>query len=168
MASIALMAAGVIIVICPENYIEALISVLGVLMLITAIVMILDFLDSQKSLINFVLLTAALVLAIVGSIILILDLETIYVIAWIFGIALILAAVYSAIGALVFARRSGRKAWWVLLILSALLLLFGLIIIINPFWDTPGALLKIIGLMIIFTAIVSALRLIWIWPIRSE
>ena len=56
----------------------------------------------------------------------------------------------------------------VLLILSALLLLFGLIIIINPFWDTPGALLKIIGLMIIFTAIVSALRLIWIWPIRSE
>ncbi len=168
MASIILMAAGVIIVICPVSYIEALIDLMGIVMLIAAIVMILDFLSSQRSLINFILLTVALILGIVGGVILILDLETIYVLAWIFGIALILWAVYSAVGALVFARRSGRKAWWVLLILSALLLLFGLIVINNPFWNTPGELLKIIGLMVIFSAIVSALRLIWIWPIRSE
>ena len=168
MVSVVLMAAGVIILICPDAYITSLISLLGIVMLVAAIVMILDFLGSKRSLMDFILLAIALILLIVGGSILIFDLETIYVLAWVFGIALILDALYSAFGALVFARRSGRKAWWIMLILSALLLLFGIILITNQFWDTPGKLMDVIGLMVIFSAIVSALRLIWIWPIRSE
>ena len=167
MASIALLAAGIVLIICPDRYIGTLINILGIVMLISACILILDFISSEKSLMDFVRMTCALVLGIVGGVVLILDTNTIYVLAWLFGIALIVYGVYSLLHALVFARRSGRTGWWVMVLLSALLIFSGVIIIIHPYWDTPAALLGIIGWTVVFSAIVSALRLIWVWPIKN-
>ena len=167
MASICLLVAGIILIICPERYIGTLVNVLGVFMLLAACIMILNFISSNKSLMDFVRMTCALALVIAGGVVLILDTDTIYVLAWLFGIALIIYGIYSLFHALVFARRSGRKGWWVMVLLSALLIFSGVVIIIHPYWDTPGALLRIIGWAVVFSAIVSALRLIWIWPIKN-
>jgi hypothetical protein len=35
-------------------------------------------------------------------------------------------------------------------------------------WDTPKALLQIIGIALMFDAAVSIVRLILIWPIQAE
>lgn len=167
MTSIVLMAVGIVVLICPEAYISSLIGLLGVLIVVASIIMILEFLSSKKALIDLIMLTIALVLLILGSIVLIFRVDMIYVIAWMFGIGLIVAGASDIIHAFMYARRSGRKAWWVLVILSGLTITFGVIIICNPWWNTPGSLMKVIGLMVVFSAIVSALRLIWIWPIRT-
>ena len=168
MAAIILMAAGVILMICPEQYVPTLINVVGVLMLIGACVMVLDFIGSKKSLINYILLTIALALGIVGGVVLMMDIDTVFVIAILFGIGLLIDGVYSIVHALVFARRSGRRGWWIMVILSALLILCGLVIANNPAWHTPDELLKITGLMVVFASVVSIIRLIWIWPIKTE
>ena len=167
MTAIILLAIGVVLIICPDRYISTLIDVLGVLMLLGASIMVLDFISSEKSLMDFVRMTCALALGIAGGVVLILDTNTVYVIAWLFGIALIIYGIYSLFHALIFARRSGRKGWWVMVLLSALLIFLGVIIIIHPYWNTPGELLRIIGCVVVFSAIVSALRLIWIWPIKN-
>ncbi len=167
MTAIILLAIGVVLIICPDRYISTLIDVLGILMLLGASIMVLDFISSEKSLMDFVRMTCALALGIAGGVVLILDTNTVYVIAWLFGIALIIYGIYSLFHALIFARRSGRKGWWVMVLLSALLIFLGVIIIIHPYWNTPGELLRIIGCVVVFSAIVSALRLIWIWPIKN-
>ncbi len=167
MTAIIQLAIGIVLIICPDRYISTLIDVLGILMLLIASIMILDFISSEKSLMDFVRMTCALALGIAGGIVLILDTNTIYVIAWLFGISLIVYGIYSLFHAMIFARRSGREGWWVMVLLSALLIFLGVIIIIHPYWNTPGALLRIIGCVVVFSAIVSALRLIWIWPIKN-
>lgn len=167
MLSIVLLAIGIVLVICPDRYIGTLINVAGDFILLAACILFLNFISSEKSLMDFVLMTCALALGIVGGIVLILDTDTVYVLAWLFGLILIIYGIYSMFHALVFARRSGRKGWWVMVLLSALLIFSGVIIILNPYWNTAGALLRIIGYAFIFSAIVSALRLIWIWPIRN-
>ncbi len=168
MAAVILMAIGIVMVICPDMYVESLVNALGIIMLIAAVVMVLDFISSKKALINFIYLAIALVLAIVGALVLISEVNTLYAIAWIFGIFLIIFGLHSLLHAMAFARRSGRKAWGVLVVLSLLLVLFGLITICNPWWDTPGGLMTLTGWMIVFSAVVSALRLIWIWPVKGK
>lgn len=167
MTAITLMLVGVVMLICPDRYVDTLIHVFGVIMLIAACVMILNFLNSNKSLINYILLAVAFALGIIGAVILVLDYDIIFVLAILFGIGLIADGIYSLLHALVFARRSERKGWWVMVILSALLILFGLIIGNNPAWETPEELMRIIGLMFVGASIVSILRLIWIWPIKN-
>ena len=167
MTAIVLLVIGIVLIICPETYIGTLIDVLGILILITACIMILDYIGSNKSLMDYILLSCALAMGIAGGLVLILEVNTIYVLAWIFGIAMIAYGVFSLFHALVFARRSGRQGWWVMVLLSALLIFFGVIIILHPWWNTPGSLLRISGLVVVFSAVVSALRLIWIWPVKN-
>lgn len=168
MAAVILMAIGIVMVICPDAYIESLMNTLGVIMLVAAVVMVFDFISSKKALINFIYFAVALLLAIVGALVLISESNTLYAIAWIFGIFLILDGLHSLLHAMTFARRSGRKAWGVLVLLSLLLILFGLITIRNPWWNEPGDLMTLTGWMVVFSAIVSALRLIWVWPVKGK
>lgn len=169
MSAIVLLAIGIIIVACPETYIPSLVDAIGIIALVISFVMIFDFVgSSKKSLVNFVLLTCSIALLIVGLLIMVFELKTVEALAIIFGIALIISGLYSMIYTLVFARRSGRKGWWVMVILSALVIFAGILVIVHPWWNTPEALMKFIGLVIVFIAITSAVRLIWIWPIKGE
>jgi uncharacterized membrane protein HdeD (DUF308 family) len=68
---------------------------------------------------------------------------------------------------LTYARRSQRKGWWVLTILSVLLIITGILIFVNPFWNSADMLMKVIGCAVFFSAIVSGIRLIWTWPVRN-
>ena len=48
------------------------------------------------------------------------------------------------------------------------MMLFGLVVLVNPWWDDPLKLFDVIGGMLLFSSVVSIVRLIYIWPIRAE
>lgn len=168
MAAVIMVAVGIVLVICPDQYIAALMNSVGIVMLVAAVIIVLDFISSKKALINFIYFALALILAIVGALVLISKINTIYAIAWIFGFFLIIDGLHSLLNALIFARRSRRKGWGVLVPLSVLLILFGVMTICNPWWNDPGGLMTITGWLVILAAVVSALRLIWVWPVKGK
>ncbi len=172
MSSIVLITIGLLMLICPDSYITAMIGTLGSVLLVLAVLGILDFIGSNKALIHYVYLTGYLALAIIGTAILVFEINSLYTISWMFGAFLLLSGLSNIASALTYARRSGRRGWWVLLPLSILQIIFGLVIflniILNPWWDTPVALFKAVGLMLLFSSVVSILRLIWVWPIKNE
>ena len=90
------------------------------------------------------------------------------VLGWLFGFLLIADGARTMFHSFTYARRSQRKGWWVLTILSALLMIAGIILFVNPWWNTADTLMKVIGCAIFFSSIVSAIRLIWTWPLGKE
>ena len=86
----------------------------------------------------------------------------------VFGLWLILDGVLSLFNATTYARRAQRQGWQILVVLSVLLILFGLIVLVNPWWDSPDKLFDVIGGMLLFSSVVGIVRLIFIWPLKSE
>ena len=48
------------------------------------------------------------------------------------------------------------------------MILFGLIVLVNPWWSEPLLLFDVIGGMLLFSSVVSIIRLVYIWPIKDE
>ena len=167
MTSIILMAVGMLMVMCPDAYVGSLVSVLGYAMVIAAAVWGLEFLSSKKALIHYIFLTGALLLALLGIAVLVRE-DIVRVIGLVFGLVLVGDGCIGIYNAQTYVRRAQRKGWWILTGLCGLLVLFGLIILINPWWDTPARLFDVIGGMLLFSSAVSIVRLIFIWPIRDE
>lgn len=168
LSSILLMALGVVILICPTERVDLLILVLGYALIVLALVMVLDFFASKKSLMDYIKFTGALILAIGGLCALLFRHEVILVLAWVFGILLILDGLRTTYNSVTFGRNSGRKAWWVLTILSLLLVGTGVVVIIHPGCDQPHLLLKLIGGAVLFSAAVALARLFFTWPIKKS
>ena len=168
MSAILLIALGVIIMICPKDYIPSLTLVFGYALVVVAIVMILNFFSGKKSLMGYLKFSGALILGIVGVCVLVFRSDITRVLAWLFGFLLILDGGRTIVHSFTYARRSKRKGWWVLTILSVLLVAAGVILFLNPWWDSPAMLMKVIGCAIFFSAIVSAIRLFWTWPLKNE
>lgn len=167
MTSIIMMAVGVVMIMCPAQYVNALVSVLGYGMVITAGVWILNFISGKKALINYIYLTGALIVALLGMAVLVFD-NIVLIIGIIFGLVLVASGIVSIASAWIYARRAGRKGWWILIALSSLMVVFGLIVLINPWWDEPIKLFDVIGGMLLFSSVVSIVRLIFNWPIKGE
>ena len=168
MNSIMMMAAGIIMIICPEPYISMVVSSLGYVMIIVAIVKALDFIVSKRVLMDFINFTIALVIGILGIAVLTFSDDVVRVLALIFGIYLIVTGVLGGISAFTYARRSERKGWQALVAMDGILTLCGLIVLFNPWWGSPAALLRVVGYMLLFSSIVGIIRLVYTWPIRSE
>ena len=168
LSSILLMTVGVVILICPDRYIRSLTVISGYTMLVFAIVMMLEFISSKRSLMDYLKFTGSLVIAIVGMCVLIFSNDIVRVLAWLFGFLLLCDGGRSMYHSLTYARRANRPCWWILTVFSALLMVAGIIIFANPWWDTPSMLMKVIGGVVLFAAAVSILRLIWTWPLRGS
>ena len=167
-SAILLIALGAVILLCPEAYVPTMILGFGYSLVIVAIVLMLNFFSSKKSLMDYLKFVGALVLAIVGGCVLVFRDDTMKALAWLFGFLLILDGLRTLLHSFTFARRSHRKAWWVLTILSALMMVAGVMLFLNPWVGTAESLRKVIGGTVLFSAIVSALRLIWTWPVKKE
>ena len=167
MTSIIMMAVGIVMIMCPAQYVKALVSVLGYAMEILAAVWILDFISGKKTLMSYVYLTGALIVALLGMAVLVFD-NIVLVIGVIFGLVQIVSGIVSIVNAWMYARRAQRKGWWILIVLSVLMILFGLIVLINPWWNEPTKLFDVIGGMLLFSSVVSIVRLIFNWPIKGE
>ena len=167
LAAILMMALGVVMLICPESYVNTLVVTVGYGMIVFALVEMLEFVASRKALIHYILFTGALIIAILGVFILIYNQDLLKALGWLFGFVLVQDGLFSLLNALLFVRRSNRKGWWILAVLAVVLMTLGVLIFLNPWWDSPALLTKIIGGALLFSAFASALRLIWVWPFKN-
>ena len=85
----------------------------------------------------------------------------------IFGLVAIADGSITIFHAHTYVRRAGRQGWQSLVALGGLLVLFGLIVLINPWWNEPIKLFDVIGGMLLFASVVSIVRLVFIWPTRA-
>ena len=168
MMSIITMAIGIVMLISPERYVNLLIAMLGYILIIFATVMGLDFIISKKVLINYIYLTGALLIEVAGLAILFYREDVLRVLGFLFGVFLVLEGLNELFNTWTYTRRAQRKGWWVLIVMSILLIASGVVIFANPWWDTPGALMKVIGAMMLFTSAVGILHVVMIWPFRTE
>ena len=168
LAAILMMALGVVMLICPESYVNTLVVTVGYGMIVFALVEMLEFVASRKALIHYILFTGALIIAILGVFILIYNQDLLKALGWLFGFVLLQDGLFTLLNALLFARRSNRKGWWMLVVLAVALMALGVLIFLNPWWNSPSLLMKVIGSALLFSAFVSALRLVWIWPFKNE
>jgi len=166
MSAIILAAVGMIMILCPPQYINALVSVLGYVMLIGATVLVLEFMSGNKSLFAYVRFTLALIMALLGVAVLVID-NMVLVIGIVFGLYLVGYGLVTATNAWLYARRAQRSDWWVLFVLSLVLIALGVLLLINPWWNEPTRLFNAIGCMMLYSAGVSIVRLICLWPVKG-
>ena len=167
MTSIIWMAVGILMIMCPAAFVNSLVEALGYGLVIFAAVMVLEFIVSKRVLMNYIYLTGALIMGLLGTAILVRE-DVVRIIGLVFGLLLIGDGGLSIINTWFNVRRAGRKGWQSLLALSGILVLMGLIVLINPWWSEPTKLFDVIGGMLLFSSVVSIVRLIYIWPIKAE
>ena len=168
-SAILLIALGAVILICPLAYVPTMILACGYTLIVVGLVMMLGFFSSSKSLMDYLKFTGALILTIVGICVLLFSgNDLLKVLAWLFGFLIILDGLRTLLHSFTFARRSQRKAWWVLTIISAMMMVGGIMLFVNPWIAEIAVLKKVIGGTVLFAALASALRLFWTWPLRKE
>ena len=171
LTAILLMALGAVLLMCPENYISSLIAVFGYAMIVYSIIKIMDFITGKMSLIHYISFTWALIVGIVGMSVLAFTDNVLHELGLLFGFLLVIDGGHSMYHAFTYARMSQRRGWSVLAVFSALLIIMGIAIFVSAIvfshiFKSPVSLLRVIGLTTMFSALVSMLRLIWVWPLR--
>ena len=167
MTSILLAGFGILMIICPKQYVNALVATLGYGALVFAAVMVLEFISGKKALMNYIYFTGALILALLGIAIVAFETDVVRIVGLIFGVVLVGDGTVGIVNAWMYARRAGRKGWWVLIVLNVLMILCGLVVLVNPWWNEPTMLFDVIGGMLLFSSIVSIVRLFYLWPVRE-
>ncbi|MCR5295368.1 MAG: DUF308 domain-containing protein [Lachnospiraceae bacterium] len=168
MSTIILMIAGNILLMLPSDILPFFNEIMGFALLVTAVLSIFHYLASKKALIHYVYLTIGLLAGMLGLCLLIFEGLLTAILLWMVCIFPILSGLYGIYHALVFARRSGRRGWWILIVLSAALIVFGGFVFYNPWMDSTEGTMRIIGGTMMYTAIISGLRLVWLWPIKKK
>ena len=169
-----LMCLGVMLLLCPEQYVSSLIMVAGYIMIVYALEQSLEFIVNNTSIMSYIWFITAIIVGLVGLAVLVFHEDVLNVLCWIFGVLLIVEGLHSIYYGFTFAKRSGRKGWSILVILAGILIFFGAVLLIGviifAFVEFPSAiiLLRIIGVAILFCSLVSLLRLIWIRPIADK
>ncbi len=168
MLTIVLMFVGWALLLMPGEYVPFLSSALGFFLLVSAVVSVLTFAESSKALISYVRLVGGLLGGTVGLMLYLIDGAFVALLTILMTVVPVVLGLYGIFHAFAFARRSGRRGWWVLVIFSCFLLVFALFGILNPWAGDLGGTIKVIGGSIMYSALVTALSLVWIWPFRHE
>lgn len=167
MTSVIMIAVGILMLIWPESLVDVLISAAGYALLVLAVYMALDFSSGKRVLVNYIYLTGALLIGILGAAILFFRENILQALGVLFGIFLILEGLNELLNTWKYARRAKRAGWPLMILLSLLLIASGIVIFANPWWDTPGALMKVIGGMMLFSSAVGIIHVIMIWPFKN-
>ena len=167
MSSVIMMAVGILMLICPERYVGMLVAAAGYGLLVLATVMALEFLSGKKVLISYVYLTGAMLIAILGMVVLAYRDNVLRVLGLLFGIFLVVEGLSELFNTWKYSRRAQRSGWGFLILLSLLLILAGIIVLTNPWWNTPASLMKVIGGMLLFSSAVGIIHVILIWPFNN-
>ena len=167
MTSVIVMAVGILMLICPEHYVGVMLAAAGYGLLVLAVYMGLGFFSSKKVLVDYIYLTGALLIGLLGAATLFYRDNVLQVLGLLFGIFLILEGANELFNTWRYARRARRKGWPFMVLLSLLLIAAGVIILTNPWWDTPGSLMKVIGATMLFSSAVGIIHVIMIWPFKN-
>jgi uncharacterized membrane protein HdeD (DUF308 family) len=173
MTAILLLCLGVVLLLCPEEYVSTLIIVSGYIMIVYCLEQVLEFLVARNTLMSYITFCIAILVGLVGLAVLVFHEDILSVLSWIFGLVLILDGGHSIYYGCTFARRSGRNGWSVFVIVSSVLVLAGILLIAGEIYfshavfKTPVFLMKLIGVAVIFSALVNFMKIIWVWPVKN-
>ena len=173
LTAILLMCLGVVLLLCPERHIETLVMFSGYAMIVYTLEQTLEFLTGSRSVMSYITFILALIVGLVGLAVLVFNEDVLYTLCWAFGLLLLVDGGNTFYYALTFAKRAQRPGWSILVILSAILIIFGVALIVGIIYfnhsslASPLFLMKIIGSAGFFCAIVSAVRLLWIMPAKK-
>ena len=172
--AILLMCLGIVLLVCPEEYVSSLIMIAGYIMIIYSLEQTLEFLSRSNSLMNCITFVIAIFVGLVGLAVLVFHENILNVHSWIFGLVLILEGGHGIFYSYTFARRSGRSGWSILAILNTVLVVAGILLIVGEIlfnhvdaFGNPVFLMKLIGCAVLFSALVSALKIVWISPAKN-
>ena len=159
---------GIVLLLIPLEYVPTLIIVLGYALLIFSMILALNFISCNKSLIEFLKFVFGLAVGVVGVFVLVFRDNTLVILTWLAGLGMIFYGLFTLVHSLTFARRARRKAWWVLTVLAVVTVALGVVMFINPWFVETNMRMKVIAIAVLFMALVSGLRLVLEWPIKLE
>lgn len=168
MAAIVLAAAGFVLMVVPYGYLGFLSDACGFALLVAFVLSALKFIDGGRALMSYLRLTGGIAAGLLGLSLLVFDGLFAAALQWLVGTVPILLGAYGIYHALAYARKSGRRGWWVLVVLSASLFAFGGFVFCNPWMGSPEGSIQIVGGTLLYSAVVSGLSLVWIWPVRDR
>ena len=168
LSTIILMITGNILLVLPDSVLPFINELLGFALLVVSVVSIFNYLASKKALIHYIYLSIGLFCGMIGICFLVFEGLLTQLLIWMVCVFPVISGLYGIYHALMFARRSGRKGWWILIALSLALIVFGGFVFYNPWMDSTTGTMRIIGGTMMYTAIVSGLRLIWLWPVQKR
>ncbi len=167
MMTIVLMFIGLLLLLIPEVYILFLEGTLGFVLLVTAALAVLRFISGTKVLMHYIELVLGLALGVLGIMIMLYEGLFLWILSWLVGIYPIISGIHSIVHALAFSRRSGKSGWWVLVVLAVPLIVFGGFVLWHPWLTSTQTMLQIVGGVMLYSAMVSGLKLIWLWPVKK-
>lgn len=168
MAAIILMIIGILFIIIPSDYISFVGGTIGFALLVICAASVFDFVGSAKALIHYIKLAAGLLIGLIGIELFIFEELFIMTLSWLVGTIPIILGIIEILYAVIFAKRSNRRGWWVLVILSSLLVLFGIFVFVNPWIKGAQVFMQVIGGSLLYSSMIYLLSLIWIWPMHRE
>ena len=168
MTAIMLMAAGLILVIWPTDFIGTLLKTASAILIVWAMLIVMNYTQSRKRFMDDLRLIGGLILGLFGLWIMVFDVETVGVLKWGLGILLIIDGLHSCLHGIIYARRAHRRCWGFLIPVSLIIIALGVLVIICPFGDgSVASQMHSIGWMVVGAAATSMIRLIWMWPLRE-
>ena len=168
MTTIVFVFVGVAFLVVPETYLAFVGSAFAFVMVVWAVVSILEFTCGPKVLIRYLGLFVALAIGLLGVALFVFDGLFLTLVTGLVAVIPLFGGILGSYHALVFARRSGRRGWWVPLVLSIPLMAFGIMTIASPLALSTRNVLQLIGGTLAYSAVVYALLLVWMWPARGE
>ncbi|MBR4362441.1 MAG: DUF308 domain-containing protein [Ruminococcus sp.] len=168
MTSITLMFAGLLLIILPHSYIPFLSIALGFGLLVVCVLSVFSFVGSKKVLMRYVELSAGLLSGILGIALWVFDDMFMTLLSWLVGTVPIFIGLFVLFHAVIYARRSGRRGWWLMVPLSLALIVFGIVIFAVPRLRAEGTVIQVTGGVMLSCAFISTLRLIWLSPVSAE
>ena len=166
--SIVLLFAGLLLYLIPAEYIPIINIASGFTLLVICVVTMFIFLGSSKILIRYLQLCGGLTMGIAGIALWIFDDMFIRLLTLMIGILPAVISIPSMFHAFAYLRRSGRKGWWILVLCPLALMAFAVFVLWNPWLKDENAVMNAAGTVLISTAVVNALRLIWLRPAKRD
>ena len=169
MTTIILIFIGILLLVLPNSYVPFLQPTIAFILLVILFIIVFSFISSKKAIINYIILFFGLVAGLFGCLYFIFEnffIKTLYIFV---GLIPILFGSYWIWQIITLKNLSKRKNWWLFLVLSIIMIGMGLFNFFNPWIKTnETVLLRITGGTLVFSALISALRLIWVWPIKKS
>ena len=166
--SIVLLFAGLLLYLIPAEYIPIINIASGFTLLVICVVTVFIFLGSSKILIRYLQLCGGLTMGLAGIALWIFDDMFIRLLTLMIGILPAVISIPSMFHAFAYLRRSGRKGWWILVLCPLALMAFAVFVLWNPWLKDENAVMNAAGTVLISTAVVNALRLIWLRPAKRD
>lgn len=170
--SILLMCLGMVLIVCPEEYVSALIMLAGYIMIIYAMEQSLEYIGGRGSLIQSISFIIAVFIGLIGLAVLVFHENILNVLSWIFGVILLLEGGNDLHYSFTFARRSGRSGWSILVIFALVLIASGVGLVTGGMvshaaFQSPVYLMRLIGVALLAAALIGALKILWIKPAKD-